>query len=371
LEIAAKPISPVPLRELVVSADLIILAEVTDVEGSYCRSPAGAATGFAETRSSATQSARQCTPGALPVAVLKVRRTLKGAAVTDRVRVPFEGNLICPAPPRYVKGETVLAFLCRDEPTREWRTCALSYGTKVLEGAAALQAYIQRTAEIVDVCKIQDEGERSRATAAWLIRCIADPATRWEGAYDLWRSQDAWYQEKYTRLAQRAKDGEESAGRAIANALAPQDFFPYFDADQRWTLVNATADEEREDEARFLDLVRTLVHSRNARMYDTAHKWLAQTTDRKAAARWLSAFLGEAVRLLGTQWQEKDEAGATVPLQGERDRLVQRLRRLEHMFKGTGNLKTRVTLLDEIFALLSEQLCATGVPGVRAGPVPR
>ena len=55
------------------------------------------------------------------VAVLRVLETWKGP-LTRQVTVHFSSNLICPAPPRYVEGETVLAFLERGETqVRRWK----------------------------------------------------------------------------------------------------------------------------------------------------------------------------------------------------------------------------------------------------------
>lgn len=49
---------------------------------------------------------------------------LKGSA-KGVIEVLFHGNLLCPAPPDYRAGETVVAFLSRDK--NAWDTVALSY----------------------------------------------------------------------------------------------------------------------------------------------------------------------------------------------------------------------------------------------------
>ena len=350
---------PTPLRELAQNADLIVVAQVTGVEGSSD-----------ERRARGRRAATTDGSTALPVAVLKVKRMLKGAVPRGDVRVRFEATMICPRPPRYVGGETVLAFLCSDEKTGEWRTCRQGAGTKVFDDEQALRTYAERTAEIIQIGKLEDEAERRQATAAWLVRCIADPLTRWDGAYDLGRNVDPYYREQYRRELDRPEQDVNAPPIQPLRRLPPEDFFTYLDDEQRGTLVQAVANEEQRDERGARELLVTLVRSRNQPMYETLRAWLSQTTDRQSATRRVRAVFDIARSLLESRWREADETGATAPSRAERDRLLETLRRTERKFRNTGKLKSRATLLEDAFRILESQLCGGLITGPTSEPAP-
>lgn len=103
---AAYPISPVSLWQLVAQADLVVIARVERVGTGEPADPDAAITaGFFDR----------------DTAVLRVLETWKGSPLAE-VRVSFGSSVICPAPPRYVEGEIVLAFLERGETRMaNWR----------------------------------------------------------------------------------------------------------------------------------------------------------------------------------------------------------------------------------------------------------
>src|SRR5947207_992629 len=126
---SAYPIPPVPLRKLVETSEVIVLARVVGVSSPEL--------GEADPRWDAD------------VAHLEVLETLKGSPPPS-LEVRFTAAMICPAPPRYEPGEKVLAFLrsgdrMADELRAEdrsaeacaelermrghWYTNSLSYGT--------------------------------------------------------------------------------------------------------------------------------------------------------------------------------------------------------------------------------------------------
>lgn len=182
----AYPISPVTLWELTEQAELVVLARVVAIESPQDR-------GERDFESD--------------IARLEVLEVWKGSTGGD-VAVTFSRGMICPAPPRYLPGETVLAFLesgatrtrslRKEVPaetlqeltakwTNRWFTVALSYGTlypdaddlpflhDLVEDALALQARSPVA-----------EGERR----AWHVRAATRRATRWQGLYALVRESD-------------------------------------------------------------------------------------------------------------------------------------------------------------------------------------
>lgn len=97
--------------------------------------------------------------------------------------MPFSGNLICPRPPRYLAGERVLVFLRKNG--KNWRTCHLSYGTRIINEHVDIKAYSDRIGELLNIIKRDDESDRRTETIDWLVRCVEHPTTRWDGAYAL------------------------------------------------------------------------------------------------------------------------------------------------------------------------------------------
>lgn len=208
----AYPIPPASLRHLINDATLIAVVDVKDVEQ---RRPPPQAT--------SQPAAPQCGLDTDPVAVLRVRETLKGSArAFDELRVAFPGGLACPAPPRYTPGETIVVFLApsRRDPNH-LETCSLSYGARPLPDAAARKAYTDRVREYLGLIGAAEPEARKAALLGWLVRCVEEPATRWDGAFDLCRAfepADSWHRE---RIQAAPKDlSLEQRARLVAAYLA-------------------------------------------------------------------------------------------------------------------------------------------------------
>jgi hypothetical protein len=182
----AYPIPPVTLWELAEQADLIVVARVATVEEAH---------------------QEEAEPFDRDVARLQVLEVWKGSAGAD-VSVTFTRGLICPAPPRYVPGETVLAFL-ESGPTRlaslgthvpadearqlaarwadHWFTVGLSYGT--LYPGAEDRPFLRDLVEDALVLQSRSPVPESE-WRAWHVRAASQRATRWQGLYALDRSPD-------------------------------------------------------------------------------------------------------------------------------------------------------------------------------------
>ncbi len=156
----AYPISPEPLWPLTAEAELIVVAEVSAVE----------------------DLPRNEDSWVSAVARLRVIETLKGQRV-ESMRVPHAANLVCPAPPRYAVGETVVAFLRRED--EGWRTVSLSYGTLYPRGAELedMITMVRAAAKIQQTVSRTEELETAKRE--WLVQAAALPGTRWHGLYEL------------------------------------------------------------------------------------------------------------------------------------------------------------------------------------------
>lgn len=160
--VLAYPIPPKPLWALTEEADLIVVAKVSNVEARETGENDGLTT----------------------AAVLDVEETWKGAE-HERLVVPFEPSLECPAPARYSVGETVVAFLWWHRKASQWTTVSLSYGTLYPEGdeledlkSMALQAMALQTSDL-------STKQLKHGKLKWSVEAAALPGTRWHGLYEL------------------------------------------------------------------------------------------------------------------------------------------------------------------------------------------
>ena len=163
---SAFPIQPQPLRQLCADSELIVVAKVEQVVSVTDKD------GYSHSK-----------------ALLRISTMLKGDERNEFAEVLFSPNMICPAPPTYPEGGTVIAFLYRKEGDQFYRTAGLSYGTKVVPEKEA-QIYIERIREILKILKSDESPAKEEQIIEWLVRCAEEPVTRWEGAYELFSSNN-------------------------------------------------------------------------------------------------------------------------------------------------------------------------------------
>lgn len=158
----AYPIPPVPLWELVERSEAIVLAEVV---GIVREDRPESEDDWSFDRSAAS---------------LKILETWKGS-VAGEMEVRFPEGLLCPAPPRYVEGKDVVAFLSRNE--KGWSTVGLSYGTLYPESREELKNLLTMVHRAIE---LQKKGKVSPADRLdWLVEAASLPGTRWHGLYEL------------------------------------------------------------------------------------------------------------------------------------------------------------------------------------------
>ena len=179
----AYPIQPVPLWDLAQGADLIVVARVTTshtFDRATSRKSVDPVTG---------KEVWELQSGKIDwTAELEVLETWKGES-TPTLRVPYEGMLLCPAPPRYHEGRTVIAFLERVRkiedgiPTETWETMALSYGTLYVADEER-PAVRERVREALELKAAWSGNVPDAAYREWLLRASDHRATRWHGLLD-------------------------------------------------------------------------------------------------------------------------------------------------------------------------------------------
>ena len=112
------------------------------------------------------------------------------------------------------RNEPALFFLVPDEQEGQeagYRLIDERYGLKRLS-AAELKIYVQRIEELAAI--LAPAQPDVHELAEWLVRCVAEPATRWEGAYDLLMSARA--AEQASERARRRAPAASLAGAPVA-----------------------------------------------------------------------------------------------------------------------------------------------------------
>ena len=161
---------------------------------------------------------------------LKPISTLKGTAPADFVFTKSEYRLKNNAPAesaegdeeerRYTPygykgdskltaGEKYLFFFAKDSETGEYDLTDDVSGVKRL-GDYDLEVHLKRLKELQSIQKLKKN--QLEALTKWLIRCVEEPATRWDGVYDLRQSFDVLEYEKEN--AEEAEKPAEKESRA-------------------------------------------------------------------------------------------------------------------------------------------------------------
>ena len=157
----AYPITPRPLRQLIVESPYIVAGKVISI----------------------TQLERE--PNSyFPEAIAKIELTqvFKGEVFTKFVEVHFDDYYGCPSPPRYRLNTNVIAFL--DFKEAKFRTHALSYGIKELD-TNEMAIYSMRILEMQQILKLTNQVQQYQQTVDWLIACAENQTTKWEGVFEL------------------------------------------------------------------------------------------------------------------------------------------------------------------------------------------
>jgi hypothetical protein len=136
-------------------------------------------------------------------AIARVRplEVWKGEPTGAVIEIPYPANMICPAPPVYEEGATVLAFLQKDEDGT-WTTSGLSYGTLYprAEDVPVFRDLILEAASLQSGYLVRDFARRR-----WLVRAATHRATRWQGLYELLSESDSLHSAFDTRADRRER----------------------------------------------------------------------------------------------------------------------------------------------------------------------
>lgn len=141
---------------------------------------------------------------------LEVSRNLKGRDKKTTIYVYHWGwGEDRTFPGGYKKGQQLIFFLVRGE-NGGYEILSTQEGLKGLS-EDVLNIYEKRIEEIAAITK--SEKSDAAAITEWLVRCAEQPATRWDGAYELYRSEESFAEQRKSH---------ELAGSSPADITEPQ-----------------------------------------------------------------------------------------------------------------------------------------------------
>ena len=162
----AYPITPRPLRKLIMESECIVWVYVAEV-------------------GSARQTNKNDYDWNGDFARIIIKETLQGKLNSDTIMVFFSSGMICPAPGVFFEGEEVLAFLDKREKKDGYIVHALSYGVKHNLTKQDYGIYKDRINEMQKMLQSGETKECNENIVAWLVKCAQQKCTRWEGVYEL------------------------------------------------------------------------------------------------------------------------------------------------------------------------------------------
>ncbi|HTJ48235.1 MAG TPA: hypothetical protein VL443_02195 [Cyclobacteriaceae bacterium] len=160
--VLAYPISPRPLRKLIMESEFIIIGHVDAIKSVKVKKDDFFGGSIAE---------------------VKVTEVLKGIVKERIISIPFNSNMICPAPPHFQENTDVIVFLDKDD-NKNYHIHALSYGLKT-RSLNEIEVYKSRINEMQQILLITDKDQQFVESTEWLVKCCENPATRYEGVYEL------------------------------------------------------------------------------------------------------------------------------------------------------------------------------------------
>ncbi len=163
----AYPITPRPLRKLIIESEYIVWGKVIKVDVLK------------------PDKKKERDYWDREYALVAITETLQGKLNTDTLRVFFTSGMICPAPGVLYEGEDALVFLDKKEKSNDYFIHALSYGVKHGLGPQEYATCKDRITEMQAILRTQDSKDCNETVVNWLVKCAEQPATRWDGLYEL------------------------------------------------------------------------------------------------------------------------------------------------------------------------------------------
>ena len=189
---------PQPLRKLYVESDLVVVARAGKTEVK------------SEIRKTADNEYE--IKLSTPKTALLVSSTLKGESqpvvyVSRTIFGDYQDQLSSAK-----DDDTFLIFLRKREGDDAYFIDNMNFGVKLLS-EADLKVYVSRIEELASIMKAEKPSDQE--IVEWLVRCAEEPATRWEGTFDLAMN-------KYARQAEAELINENASTDASVESYQSQ-----------------------------------------------------------------------------------------------------------------------------------------------------
>lgn len=208
--------APLPLRQLYMTSDRVVVARA------------------AQSAILLTEKVEEDYEQSLLRTTFYVSKTLKGEGADEQVVHIYqwlwgEDRAV---PENFQEGQTLLLFLSKRQEEEGYEVVSETYGVKKLADKD-LKIYVKRLEELGKI--LSAEKPDKEQLVEWLVRLIEEPATRWDGAYELSASQEF--------LNQKENAPAEAQETEVVEESAPAESEPVSDA-TTVTAEEATAEEE-------------------------------------------------------------------------------------------------------------------------------
>lgn len=117
-------------------------------------------------------------------AVIVIHEELKGEIKETQICIADQRSFMCPEPFHFEEGQEVLLFLNKDRKANFYWTFAMSYGGKEVT-AEEYSLYKKKLLDLQAILDQSNQEIQEQQYIDWVVNCIKEPLTRWEGIFDL------------------------------------------------------------------------------------------------------------------------------------------------------------------------------------------
>ncbi|WP_410879754.1 hypothetical protein [Myroides sp. DW712] len=113
-----------------------------------------------------------------------IQEELKGELIEKEICIAHYLGMMCPEPFDFREGQEVLLFLNKDIREHFYWPYSWSYGAREVD-ADAYCLYKEKLIGLQAVLAISNPERQEQQYVTWIVDCIKEPLTRWDGVFDL------------------------------------------------------------------------------------------------------------------------------------------------------------------------------------------
>lgn len=122
--------------------------------------------------------------------VLRVKEIIKGEVKETEICVANQNSFMCPEPFFLQEGQEVLLFLNKDRKLDLYWIYAMKYGGKEVS-QESYAVFKQKLLDLAFILNIQDKSKQEEHYVNWIIGCVKEPLTYWDGIFDLLNEKES------------------------------------------------------------------------------------------------------------------------------------------------------------------------------------